>query len=361
MGASNFDHQYILQMHRENQSHDNLATSPLSVRLAFGQVSLGAKNKTAEELTKVFGPMTLSDWENLNQAFQSKSVDILLGNNFWSQKGMQLDAQFVTNAQKVFSATPGVVDFKNTEPTRKLINQWISDKTKKLIPEALKPSDLSASSKMVLVNTVYFKGKWKHIFNKLRTEPFMFNNSDGTKNTHLMMSEKRNVQYFENSKLEMISLPFADENYEMRLIKPLGKNLKISESDVKSALDVAFQEIFEREVVIRIPVFEMRFRKTLNATMQKMGLESIFDPQRADLTGIAQKGQLYIDQVVHETVVKVNEEGAEAAAMTAMVARAGAAKGASEKKFILDRPFIFFITEKTKKQILFFGETNKLN
>jgi len=86
-----------------------------------------------------------------------------------------------------------------------------------------------------------------------------------------------------------------------------------------------------------------------------MGLEIAFTDQ-ADFSGISPI-DLLISNVIHKTYIDVNEEGTEAAAVTAIVFDVTSAGPASAIR--LDRPFLFAITENSSKSVLFIGKVSE--
>ena len=79
-----------------------------------------------------------------------------------------------------------------------------------------------------------------------------------------------------------------------------------------------------------------------------MGMTTAFDA-RADFTGMTGSKGLWIDDVVHEACVGVNEAGTEAAAATAVVMKK------MYPVFRADHPFLFLIRDLRSDSILFMG------
>lgn len=358
-GQSDFAQRYLKELRSQNTDSKNLVTSPYSVELAFGQLDLGARGKTKKELETVFAKRSVSDWKLFSQGTKERGVKLYLGNNFWYQKQMKLEDQFLKSVQEAFGVVPEAVDFKDTENVRKKINLWVSQQTEKMIPEALKPGNLNSQVKLVLANTIYFKGQWKTQFVKDESMPRVFKNAFGVEKKLMMMTSVRPTEYFENADFQVVSLPFQDPNYEMVFFRPKSKSAKISEREFGQSLDLLSQARIENKVELHIPRFEVRFRTDdLKKTLQNLGLKTLFRADESDLSGLS-KSPLFVNQVIHEAIVKIDESGAEAAAVTAVSARAGGV--AQEiKSFILDRSFLFAIMQRQTKQILFFGEVNKI-
>ncbi len=87
-----------------------------------------------------------------------------------------------------------------------------------------------------------------------------------------------------------------------------------------------------------------------------MGMPFLFRYPQADFSGVDGTSELYVSSVVHKAFVNVDEQGTEAAAATAMVARAG---GMPRPEPIIevrvDRPFLFWIIDSPTDTILFSG------
>jgi serpin B len=110
---------------------------------------------------------------------------------------------------------------------------------------------------------------------------------------------------------------------------------------------------------IRIPRFRLTYESKLNSALAKLGMEIAFDPRRARFDAIhPPPPHIWIDRVIHRAFVEVNEEGTEAAAVTAvhMVALSmRPIKPPRPFEMIVDRPFFFAICDDETKSILFMG------
>jgi serine protease inhibitor len=105
-----------------------------------------------------------------------------------------------------------------------------------------------------------------------------------------------------------------------------------------------------------MPKFNITFKSDLEGYLEMLGIREVFKPWVADLTRMAhvQRGELYVDKVVHETVIKVNEKGTEAAAATAIIVKV-VSQPLYQEEVIIDKPFIFIIRDRESKIILFVG------
>ena len=90
-------------------------------------------------------------------------------------------------------------------------------------------------------------------------------------------------------------------------------------------------------------------------------MSEAFNPERAQFDGMAlPPPPISIDEVIHRALVEVNEEGTEAAAVTAvrMCLAAERAPKPSVFQMIMDRPFFFAIRDDHSNMILFMGAVN---
>jgi serine protease inhibitor len=108
-----------------------------------------------------------------------------------------------------------------------------------------------------------------------------------------------------------------------------------------------------------MPRFKFDFEMGLNRVLTEMGMKEAFMPYIANFSKISDN-DLYISSVRHKSFIDVNENGTEAAAVTSITFTTTSAGPNEEQKiyFIVNKPFVFAITEKDTDAILFIGEVN---
>ena len=74
----------------------------------------------------------------------------------------------------------------------------------------------------------------------------------------------------------------------------------------------------------------------------------------ANLTGFSKSGNLVLGSALHKSFLEINEEGAEAAAATALITMR-TSRPAHPRKFICNHPFMYVIYDKTMHTMLFMG------
>jgi len=113
---------------------------------------------------------------------------------------------------------------------------------------------------------------------------------------------------------------------------------------------------------LALPRFRVAPNNPMDLTerLKALGIRLLFDPDRADLTGVAKPEPpgklLFVTKVFHQGFIDVGEQGTEAAAATAVLVALGA--GAPPKRFVFeaDHPFVYLIRDTTTGLILFMGK-----
>ncbi|XP_060773787.1 leukocyte elastase inhibitor-like [Neoarius graeffei] len=353
-----------------NNPDGNLFFSPLSISAALSMVYLGARGATAEEMAKVLSFSSIPDvhthFKTLTSAINSPKASYILrlANRLYGEKTFHFLSEFLDSTQKLYQADMQAVDFiGSSEESRKLINHWVEEKTEGKIKDVLQPGMVTAMTRLALVNAIYFKGKWKDVFNTEDTKemPFKINKNE-TKPVQMMYKKKKFLfNYIDEYKLQVLDLPYVEEELSMVVLLPEesqdgSDSLQKLETEitVDKLLDWTNPEKMTRwnDINVHLPKFKLEEQYSLTDTLNKMGMSSLFQASVADLTGMSSQGGLFVSSVAHKAFVEVNEEGTEAAAATVVMI---ALCLAQEENFMADHPFLFFIRHNPTKSILFFG------
>ncbi|XP_054984877.1 leukocyte elastase inhibitor-like [Sorex araneus] len=345
----------------------NIFFSPLSVSSALAMVFLGTRGSTEAQLAKT---LHFDLVEEIHSRFQSLNADInkrgasyilKLANRLYGEKTYNFLPEFLTSTQKLYSAELASVDFQRAaEDARKEINAWVKGQTEGKIPELLSKGVVGSMTKLVLVNAIYFKGKWQEEFSKQDTRevPFRLNKKDTKKVNMMYQKNTFPLGYIEALKCRVLELPYQGQELSMVILLP--DDIEDSSTGLKKIEEqLTLENLTEWtqpenmrvvEVNVRLPRFKLEESYTLNEALARLGLQDLFN-SRADLSGMTGVRDLFISKVVHKSFVEVNEEGTEAAAATAAVANSYV----PEEHFVCDHPFIFLIRHKASHTILFLG------
>ena len=359
---------FSYNMLKENLEETNPVLSPMSVYLAMGMVGLGAKGDTLTEFENVMGKglqntagtlmKDLPTW--LNDTREEKKSVLNVANAVWVDDTMNPDEGWAKNVADIYAAEAyrGVL---SSAGVQKDINKWVEKKTNSLIKEFLS-EPLDAETKMALFNTIYFYGEWVSEFEKNSTYLDEFTTADGQIEKVDMMHDERTEYYVKNGQMDGVVLDYRYGNMAFVALKPTaGQTVRemyeaLTYEELADLLDNGSSELMK----LKLPKFEVVFDKILNETLQNMGIKKAFDEQLADFNGLGYTENgvpLYISLVRQKAVVKLDEEGTEAAAVT-MVVMDKCAMAMPEKQpmeVYFDEPFLYMVMDMESKTPLFIG------
>ena len=353
------NNQFGNKLLKTNYNNGSELISPLSMMSVLIPTTLGSRGDTFLQMADVLGltqenfPEILNDFLKLRKILDSKKMSdtmmFRLVNSLYVENSFPIIKNF-----EVMCGSMGKIEkvenFGKPE-IRTKINEFISGITNKLIPELLPDGFLTNDTKLLLVNALYFKANWKKKFDSDSTSKKTFFRLTGEKVSMDMMSQIKNFNYFEDENMQMVELPY-EENYDMCIIVPKGKLSNIFELD--KCCNLPFKSAM---VQIVLPKFTIKKKMSMKQSMEKLGARDIFRNDKADLTNISELKGLYVGDILHECVIKINEEGTEAAAATAVKFNYECAmmEPTPEYKIIADHTFQFFIKEKSSNIVLFAG------
>ena len=364
----------------------NLFFSPFSLSTALGMTYAGARTHTEREMAEVLhfdlpqnrfhpamgrlanemethaphvagGEPDPGEW---GSDAASTHPELWVSNQLWAQHGLPLQESFQQTNRAHYGAKVRHVDFaQDTRDARRIINQWVSCKTRERIPELLHPGDVDSASRLVLTNAVYFRGFWGAQFDVQRTAPHSFAIGKRRLEEVQMMWQTASFSHAQMPDFTALELPYQESDLAMVVLLPndLFGLEQLQRNLTPDLLIHTLSSLRERRVRLGLPRLQLRARFDLAKTLTGMGMASAFGSD-ADFSGMTGKRDLFIDKVIHEAEVEIDEEGSEASAATAVVMKLGASpSGASAGpiEFVADHPFLFLIRDRASGSILFIG------
>jgi len=341
----------------------NMALSPLSASAALTMLLNGTADATFDQLRSVLGYPETMNLRDINRAYKSlvtqllvadPVVELTLANAVFYRRNFGVKQNFVSTMQSDFDANIEGLDFANQSAVNR-INQWASDNTKGKIPMVIE--SISDEMRLFLMNALYFKGNWTNTFNTADTRDLPFFLTPQNTVQVPTMSGEFAVRSVLNDRFHAVELPYGRGNFSMVLVVPhnqelrtfLGQFSPATWDTITSSLDA--QKSGSR-IKVYLPRFQFAYRKTLNQYLSAMGMVNAFDPLLANLSGIADVRDLFVHFVNQNTHIQVNEEGTTAAAVTTIGI---GVTSVGPPPFAADRPFLFFIRERTTNTLMFAG------
>jgi len=358
----------LYQALREEDS--NLFYSPYSISLALAMTYAGARGETAQQMVDTLH-FVLSQ-ERLHPAFNS--LDIELGqrgegakgkddggfrlnivNTIWGQRDYQFLTTFLDLLAENYGAGLRILDFANApEESRITINNWVSDQTEGRIEDLIPQGLISALTRLVLTNAIYFNAAWQYPFSEDMTRDGPFYLLSGGEVTVPMMRQTESFGYTEGDGYQAVELPYDGRELSMVILLPQAGQFEMFEGSLDvQQVDAIVKNLKSRRVALTMPQFEFESGFSLKEILAVMGMPVAFSGG-ADFSGMTGNRDLFISDVVHKAFVSVDEAGTEAAAATAVVMELTAVPG-PPVEVTVDRPFIFLIRDIETGTILFVG------
>jgi len=136
-------------------------------------------------------------------------------NKIYTQKGFSIQPDFSSTLEKFYGAEASQLDFSKSEASARTINSFVETTTRNKIKDLISPNDLTALTRLVLVNAIYFKGLWKTQFKpeQTREADFFLNAKDKVKVK--MMRIEADFPYAEIEELnaKAVALPYKVTYY----------------------------------------------------------------------------------------------------------------------------------------------------
>ncbi len=279
----------------------------------------------------------------------------------WAQQNFQfLDEYFNLVGQYYNGKVTNLNFVKDPEGSRVTINNWVEDKTNNKIKDLIPKGLITPIVRLVLTNAIYFKGEWVRQFNKdeTREEDFRVSKDNVIKVQMMQRTDDESIfNYAEDNQLQILELPYSGDELSMLILLLKDEDLDSLENSISFEKLLKWKrDLKKQRVDIFIPKFKFETKYFMADTLIGMGMTTAFSGA-ADFSGMTGRKDLFIDEVIHQAFVEVNEEGTEAAAATAVIMKLTSAGPDAPRVpvFYADHPFIFIIQDNRSDSILFLG------
>ncbi|BFZ18435.1 hypothetical protein BsWGS_21474 [Bradybaena similaris] len=364
-GSNRFS-QNLYQQTALNDS--NSIFSPLSIHQALSLTSLGARQETNSELSRVLGLNAIPGDSNQphetykyinEQLINATDVEVLTANAMFVNPSLTIESPFIASARNYYQAEVSNFDLSAPGGPEKNINDFVSNKTKGLIKNLLQSGTIDASTVLALINTLFFNGTWQKHFLTSRTQKSDFHTPNGIVQLDTMFDE-RSINLKRNFyDADVGELVFRGGRFSFVIL--LSRTANGSSDQEKSLtipgrIESLFQGLTPTQVKLSLPKFKLESTYELNTPLKSLGIVKAFSPGQANFTGISSAGGIYISKVLHKAVIDVTETGTVAAAATAVILSRTAAVQPPTETFYVKYPFLYFLYDRQLELIVFQGK-----
>ena len=353
----------------------NLFYSPYSISLALAMTYAGARGDTEtqmadtlhfdlaqDELHPTFNAL---DLELASRGKDERDEDaggftLRIANAVWAQHDYEFQQTFIDLLAESYGAGVRPADFYEApEESRVAINDWIAEQTEDRITDLLPEGVIDSLTRMVLTNAIYFKAAWAIPFEEHDTSEAPFHLLDGSETLVPMMRNTESFSYAKMDGFQVVDLPYVGHEISMTILLPDEGRFREFENSLDAALvERALEDARRKRLDLFMPKFKLESQFELAETLGQMGMSNAFDRGASDLSGMDGNSCfagdvpcLFISDVIHQAFVSVDEQGTEAAAATAAIARVVS----EPPEVAIDRPFIFLVRDLETGAILFLG------
>ena len=348
---------FAVKMYQELvEGGDNLFFSPYSISSALGMTYAGARENTAKEMAAALD-FELTQQE-LHPAFKKLNQELMTAAGKTDQKlsianGLCLTGGDLSKDFKALLKNNYDAEFFSGGLDK--INGWVKQKTEGKIEKILE--QLDPNSVCVLLNAIYFKGTWKSQFKKDYTHEAPFKVSLTKEVQVPLMYQRGMYRLLSKETFQAATMPYKGESLSMVVLLPRDVDgLEAFEKELTAERLTGWLEELDKqhvqEIELLMPKFTLEIGVDLAGPCKDMGMKDAFE-KTANFTGMGYPGKLWISQIKHKAFVDVNEEGTEAAAVTAVEMTNESVR--SYPVFRADHPFLFLIRDNQRNSILFMG------
>ncbi len=344
------------------ENNENIFFSPYSIFVALAMTYEGAEGETAEEMQSILqfpqnDEVSLCSFGRIYNLLNiDKEYTLNTANALWTQKDYNFLDDYLNFINNYYMGKATNVDFKNSEQSANIINEWVEKNTKGLIKDLLSASDIDPLTKLILTNAIYFKGIWKYQFDPEDTIDAEFEiSTDETINTPMMSISNNEIEfnYYETNDIQILEMPYKGDELSMIFILPKDNNISNLENELNYENFIDWSNMLsETNVQVSIPRFSLEDEYNLKEHLKNMGMNAAFSGD-ADFSGMTGDKDLFVGKIKHKAFIEVNEQGSEAAGATSVHM---VLKSAPATMFNADHPFIYLIQHKETNTILFMGK-----
>jgi len=361
LSAPNTD--FAFQLYRNLASKNNgknVFFSPVSITMALSMLSMGAKGNTQKQIFSTLNYDALTQ-DQVNAASEHQlhmlshpndQMQLDIGNALYLREDAKMVAKYLEDAKHFYASEGFTVDFKDTATAVAKINQYIASKTNDKITDLVK--DLDADSAAVLINYIFFKGKWEKPFEVEATRKAVFHVDEKTKVKVDMMRNDGDYDYHYDEVLHTTVLMLQYQgNASMMLLLPDKGYMKELENRLDKDLIKRWRDrMYWNTVSLSMPKVTISATSSLSDSLKEMGMVDAFGTT-ADFSGLSETPMM-VSKVQHKAVLSIDEAGTEAAASTTIEI----VPMSYPDRMTLNRPFLLLIEESSTKSILFMGKIN---
>ncbi len=349
----------------------NYVISPYSAQVALSMAMNGAADSTFMQMRDVLGysGMGIEEINSYNKKlidgldFVAEDIRATFANSLWLNSNnfrnpsVEVLPEYKISMLENYDAEVETLDF-SSPAALKYVNRWCSSKTNSLIGKVA--DELNPYSVIMLINAIYFKAPWDEPFEKKYNFKDYFYSTAGDKQTVEFMNDCFYSSYCKNDNFEIAGKDYGKTHqYSFYVVLP---SEGVAPEDCFADLNTDMWGNLRFEIAMvnfYIPKFKVENRTSIIPTLISMGMTEPFDV-KADFSNLADADSIHITDATQSNVFMINEEGTEAASTTKVDIGYDGSPTFKKVDFTVNRPFLFFVMEKSTMTVLFAGKVSNI-
>ncbi|XP_020297704.1 alaserpin-like [Pseudomyrmex gracilis] len=339
----------------------NIVISPVNLYLLFSLLTHGTGDSTLDELKCILfdddndtisSTEELADW--IAQIKDLKHGDLYSANAIFAQHRCPFNDTFVSICTNNFDSTITTVDFSNKIKAVEVINSWIQRSTYIKILSKLNPDIIDQETRMMLVNTMYFKGNWYDTFDRnIQMRQFYVSKRHSPFVPTMKKTTKFNYSEIPEWKASLIEIPYMNSDFVMVILLPNEEvDLQTVERNFNwTSLANAPRSV--EEIELYLPKFNIDFTVDLKDTLKELSVITMFSEDAKFSTMISQP--MHLNHIIEKTVIDIESPDDDV-----LVADEEGSRNLASRIFAVERPFLFAIEYKPHKVPLLLGSVREL-
>ena len=345
--------------------NENKLWSPVNAYIGLAMATELTEGETRQQILELFGTDDMETlrkqvsavWESV---YQDNSNEIcVLANSLWLEKGIQYEQEAMDAIAYHYYASVYQGDL-GSKKTNQDIAAWINNNTGKFLQDSAKSIALSPETIMALYSTLYFQAKWSDEFSKSKNTEGVFHMKDGDTQAVYMNKKLEKMNYYWGENFGAVNLWLKNGCRMWFILPDEGMTVNDVLNDgtyMEMLLSNEWEDYKYMKVNLSVPKFDVSSTMNLSEGFKNMGVTDVFTENIAEFTQLTADSPIYLTGANQSVRVKIDEEGVKAAAYIELPGAGSAAPPEEVIDFVLDRPFLFVITNDNIP--LFAGCVNK--
>ena len=344
---------FAADLYAQLPEHGNLIFSPASIQTAMAMTMSGASGETRTALEKSLhlnfegSDQAMGAWLTaLNAPAETHTLQV--SNRIWPAEDLGLKSEYLALSAELYGVQPEQLNYKEPEAARSTINGWVSEQTQERIPELIPSGAITPETRLVLTNAVYFLADWERPFDPDETAEGPFNTPTAVVSVPFMnATADQLVGTLPGAKT--LVLPYAGGAQELVLLLP-DEGRSIDEFGPE-ALTAAADSVSPQFTELALPTLALDWKQSLVEHLVALDMGPAFSSQ-ADFSTLSDE-DLMLSEVIHQSFLKMDELGTEAAAVTGVTMKPASVPPPPQVSMIVDRPYLFGILDVDSGALLF--------